>query len=78
MPKFYLHLCENGHRVQDTEGMDLRDLLEARAEAVAAAREILADAMRNGTLLSSGWFEIAGAGGVLLSIVHFREAYQTR
>jgi hypothetical protein len=46
MPRYFFHIREEDHIILDTDGAVLPDLNTAREEAVAAAREVLADMMR--------------------------------
>jgi hypothetical protein len=48
MAMFYFHIQEGDCLVEDDEGIELSDLTEARGEAIEAAREILAEAIRSG------------------------------
>lgn len=58
MPNFYLYLEHNGHLVEDPDGSDLPDLDAARAEAIAAARDLWAAAILKGEDLSDRRFVI--------------------
>jgi hypothetical protein len=48
MPHFYFHIQGCHGLVKDDEGMDLADMAEAKSEAIASARNILADTIRSG------------------------------
>jgi hypothetical protein len=48
MRTFYFHLKHGEHLIADEEGVTLPDLAAARHEALQAAREILADAIKTG------------------------------
>ena len=48
MRRFYFHLRAGDELVPDEEGIDLPDLSAARREAIAAARELLAEAIKDG------------------------------
>ena len=48
MPQFYFYLKESGRMVSDQEGLELSSTEVARAEALDAAREILAQFVRSG------------------------------
>jgi len=43
MPKFYINFLNGGQIAKDDEGIDLPSLEDARAAALVAAREIVAD-----------------------------------
>jgi hypothetical protein len=46
MPKFFIHSRLGGQIAKDEEGQDLPGLAEARAAAIASARDILADEIK--------------------------------
>ena len=48
MSLFYFHLRLSTHILVDREGSDCPDIDSARREAVAGARQILADAIKSG------------------------------
>ena len=48
MARFYFHLRAGDELVPDEEGIDLPDLSAARREAIEAARELLAEAIKDG------------------------------
>ena len=48
MGRFCFHVVEGAELLNDVEGLDLRDALEARQMAINSARELLADAIRHG------------------------------
>lgn len=58
MPNFYLHLELEGRLVEDPDGSELPDLNAARAEALAAARDLWAAAIIKGEDLSDRRFII--------------------
>ena len=60
--------------VRDDEGSELRDLNAARAEALLAAGEILADRIKAGRTIGHRSFEIVDNAGVVLITVPFRMA----
>ncbi|WP_306421767.1 DUF6894 family protein, partial [Methylobacterium trifolii] len=60
--------------IEDPEGLDLLDLAAARAEALAGARDILANSVRKGEPLDGQRIEIANAAGELLATVAFKDA----
>ena len=66
MPRFFLHIDDGTQRIEDEEGSDLPDLAAARNEALHAARQLWAAAIRDGRDLGTGGFLIAGGdGGVI-------------
>jgi hypothetical protein len=52
MPRFYFHV-DDGHLIPDRDGFVLPDLQAARAEAIAAAGEMIRDL--RGKLSAPGW-----------------------
>ncbi len=74
MARYYLHIRESGTLIEDFDGIDLPDLAAARAEALAAAREILAERLLGGDVLNGQTFEIMDDRGTLLASVPFKEA----
>ena len=48
MGRFYFHLSAGNEITLDEEGTELPDLSAAKGEAVLAARELLADAIKSG------------------------------
>jgi hypothetical protein len=48
MPRFYINFRNGNQIAQDDEGQDMPGLEEAKAAAVLAAREILADNIKRG------------------------------
>ena len=71
MPTFHFHVRDGGHLFEDPDGSDLPDLQAARAEALAAAREGVAEHIRAGKAVDGWSLEIAdGAGRVLATVTH--------
>ena len=75
MPIFYLHIRDGGELVEDPEGIDFPDLDAARREAVAAAREMLAEKILAGEEVDGQQIEICDDEGRLLAKVPFRETF---
>lgn len=73
MPTFFLHLCDGDERFEDTTGISLASLSAARVEAVRAAREMMAENLREGRQLDHQIIEISDAGGKVLDVVRFRD-----
>jgi hypothetical protein len=48
MARYYFHLQRGGQLIEDEQGEELPDLDQAREKALAAARELLAEAIRAG------------------------------
>ena len=73
MPRFYFHL-KDGITLCDEEGMSFATVEEARTEALRAAREIMADEVRRGSLNLVDRIEIADEGGNPVTVVTFADA----
>jgi hypothetical protein len=75
MSRYFLHLVTRSSRSEDPEGSELDSLAAARAEAIAAAREIMSECLRWGLLLGlNRHFDIVDARGRVLERVLFAEA----
>ena len=71
MGRFYFHLQADDQIVPDNEGEDLPDLSAAEHEAILAARELLAEAIKCGWPEVLEAFVIANEEGRALAIVPF-------
>ena len=69
MGRFYFHLRSGENVVADEEGTDFADVAAARLEALAAARHIVADAIRSGRGIIPEAFVIADSDGLELVTV---------
>jgi hypothetical protein len=67
--RYFLHVKRDGLVIQDLEGTEFRDVEEATQEAIAAAREILANAIQEGTDVTEDAILIADESGHELAIV---------
>jgi hypothetical protein len=68
MPKFFFHVRNGDELIEDFEGMDLPNVVAARAEAIQAARDILAEKVRFGGDLKGDLFEIWDENGLIESV----------
>jgi len=68
MPKFYFHVRKGNELIEDPEGMDLPNVVTARAEAIQAARDIQAEKVRFGTDVEGDLFEIWDENGLIESV----------
>ncbi|WP_409567443.1 DUF6894 family protein [Methylobacterium sp. J-092] len=73
MPRFYLHLRDGDDLVEDPDGSDLPSVEEAKEEAHASARYLLAERLREGKVIDGQRFEIVDEVGDLHAIVWLRE-----
>jgi hypothetical protein len=71
MGRFYFHLQADDQIAPDDEGADLPDLSAAEHEAILAARELLAEAIKSGWPEVLEAFVIANEEGRALAIVPF-------
>lgn len=75
MARFFFHVHGgDGPPIEDPEGGELPDLDAARAEALAAARGIVAEDLLAGRPVRERRFEIEDAAGRVLATVAFRDA----
>ena len=73
MSRFFIHVRCGDTLTEDPEGYDLPNVEAARDEALAAAREILADGLKSEGL-SCEQLEIHDDAGQLLTTVPVRDA----
>ena len=69
MERFYFHLRMDDKIITDQEGSDCLDIAAARLEALVAARDIVADAIRSGNDDTPEAFVIADSEGRELATV---------
>ena len=74
MARFYFHLRSGGNIAKDDEGSELADLAAARKEALATAREIVADAVKSGKNGTPDCMIIADDHGSELMTVPMKDA----
>ena len=74
MPRYFLHVCNGTGFVEDEEGLELRDEDAARAKAIEAARDVMANDLRGGELDLSSFIEVEDEGRKLLFTVQFIDA----
>ncbi|MEA2882299.1 MAG: hypothetical protein QOH32_1555 [Bradyrhizobium sp.] len=63
MGRFYFHLRKGDELIPDEEGQDLPDVSEALREALLAARDLLAEAIKSGRERVPDAFIIANESG---------------
>jgi hypothetical protein len=76
MPMYFFHIRRNDIFEEDLEGIDLASPEQAREEATAAAREIVAERIRMGDPADGGVFEIMTEDGTVVATVPFRSVVQ--
>lgn len=74
MPRYYLHIRDEGRLVEDPDGSELPDLEAAHAEALEGARIIVAVKVRAGERIGNQHFEITDEAGTVLAIVPVKTA----
>ena len=74
MPRWYLHVHDGKDAILDPEGSELPDVAAAHEEALAAAREMVADGLRGGKNRAGWRFEIFDQDGAPVLMVPFSEA----
>ena len=71
--RFYLHLLDDLD-VPDSEGIELPDLVAARANAVQQARGLIGEIVKTeARIVLSNRIDIEDADGNVLETVHFRD-----
>ena len=78
MPHLFMHQRHGHAFLEDLEGADFASLEEARAEAVAAAREIMSDRVAQGRPADGSTFEITDEFGNILLVFPFHDAITKR
>ncbi len=73
MPTYFLHLHDGADRFDDPQGTSFVSLAAARAEAERAAREMMAENLREGRPLDHQEIHIADAQGRVLEVVRFSD-----
>ena len=69
--RYFLHIRDKGHLVEDPEGV-LSDSVEAMwAHAVAAAKELLTEGLLQGPLTAGRHFEVVDEHGNLRDVLPF-------
>jgi hypothetical protein len=76
MTRYFFHLRDESRLIEDGKGLDLPDLDAAVAEALSAARKILARFPEGGATLESKEFEICDARGRVLAELPLRKAIE--
>ena len=74
VPLYYMHISNGAGFVEDEEGRELADEDVARAEAILAARDIMASELRTGELDLSSFIEVEDESRTLLFTLTFAEA----
>jgi hypothetical protein len=75
VPRFYFHL-HNDCDFPDHEGQEFPNAAIALQRAIIEAREIAAQAVRNGRLVLDHRIDVADENGEIVGKVHFRDVVQ--
>lgn len=73
MPHFYFHIREQGHLIPDEEGMNLRDLKEAKREALESCLDLVRNRVHGHHRVDGLRIEIVDAGGTIVDSVNVRD-----
>jgi hypothetical protein len=68
MPNYFFHVRYGDELIEDPEGMELPNVVAARAEATQAARDILAEKVRFRSNPKGDAFEIWDENGLVESV----------
>ena len=75
MPRYYFHVsAPDSELLRDPEGQEFRDLAAVREEAIASAREIMAELMLVGQAPDGHTFQITDEKDKVLLVVPFKSA----
>lgn len=74
MTRYYFHIRDGDDLHKDTTGVDLPSVEHAKEEAVASARDFLADNIKHGEELDHRRFEVWDEQGVPHFILPFKGA----
>ncbi len=69
MPKFFFHVRGHGDYEIDSEGVDLPDRSAAEREAIAAAKDMVVDAIVGAGIIDQREIEVVSAEGELIAVV---------
>jgi hypothetical protein len=73
MPHFYFHIREQGQLIPDEDGLMLRDLAQARQEAMESCLDLLRNRIHGEHSLDGLRIEIADASGKIIESVNVRD-----
>jgi|EndMetStandDraft_4_1072995.scaffolds.fasta_scaffold430401_2 hypothetical protein len=74
MPRYHFNVIYDGREIRDREGSELPDIEAARIEAVADARALMSEAVRNGWDISGRSINICSGTGDILMTINFSDA----
>ena len=73
MPWFYFNIRDDDGLIPDLEGMDCRNLLAAKREAEASARELLVHDVRAHRKLDHRRIEVCDEAGTIVAAFKLRD-----
>jgi hypothetical protein len=73
VPRFFIHHVEHELALLDEEGAEFPDLAAARAEVIAAGREMLARLIKEGRIVDGRVLEIWDEDGNHLDTIKLRD-----
>jgi hypothetical protein len=73
MPQFYFHIREQGRLIPDEEGMNLRNLKEAKQEAMESCLDLVRNRVHGHHRVDGLRIEIANASGTIIDSVNVRD-----
>lgn len=76
MAHFYLHMRSEHDWIKDPDGSEFPSLEEAKVEALASARDLLAARIRAGEVVASHRFEITNRAGDVLAMIPFLDSVE--
>lgn len=74
MPRYFCHVISKSGPIFDEEDAERDSVMQARDEALADIRELIADAARSGIDIVGRRMEIRDATGELLTTLRFADA----
>jgi hypothetical protein len=74
MNKFYFHIRNGDRFAQDIEGVELNDIDAVHEEATVAAREMIAELVRQGGRIDGHSIEVTDDSGRVVLTIPFRSA----
>jgi len=69
MPRYYFHIRAHGEVEYDTDGLELPDLYAARRAAIAAARDMVVEAVVGNNVIDQRTIEVVSQSGELVATV---------
>jgi hypothetical protein len=74
MPLYFFHLKDGEDVLIDAEGMELRDIDDAKATALLQARDIISHEALKGHINLAQWIEVRNEAGAPVCSIKFEDA----